>query len=306
MFLLLLVSESTSFMYKIGHSAHSNPSDEKDSWFNFSYSMIFLIQCAFRIGILMLVDTSSFRTFIDTQLLFTRSPFCIVLYGPTSTWKGDRRRLRYDHRNWTGNHPKCSLFKAECWSSVTLVKSYNQSHKFWCIDFCLCTLIEVPNLFLLTFNDLTGLDRAWWFCHHVNTFYLKCSMVQVDNPERRVTDLERRVTTRKAWWLLGKSSTPANICCWLYSILDKIFWTLILLEPTPTLRYVRIKWSILTNGWGANKSLANPHSVVRIYCLIQSSGNSGWSVFSAITLSLLFFLQILMNLNLVHQVQLHQ
>ena len=110
MFLLLLVSESTSFMYKIGHSAHSNPSDEKDSWFNFSYSMIFLIQCAFRIGILMLVDTSSFRTFIDTQLVFTRSPFCIVLYGPTSTWKGDRRRLRYDHRKWTGNHPKCCSF----------------------------------------------------------------------------------------------------------------------------------------------------------------------------------------------------
>ena len=31
---------------------------------------------------------------------------------------------------------------------------------------------EVPNLFLQIFNDLTGLDRAWWFCHHVNTFYI--------------------------------------------------------------------------------------------------------------------------------------
>ena len=34
-----------------------------------------------------------------------------------------------------------------------------------------CLSGEVPNLFVQTFNDLTGLDRAWWFCHHVNTLY---------------------------------------------------------------------------------------------------------------------------------------
>ena len=26
--------------------------------------------------------------------------------------------------------------------------------------------------FLKTTHDLTGLDRAWWFCHHVNSFYI--------------------------------------------------------------------------------------------------------------------------------------
>ena len=31
--------------------------------------------------------------------------------------------------------------------------------------------VRCQNLFLKTFNDLTGLDRAWWFCHHVNHLY---------------------------------------------------------------------------------------------------------------------------------------
>ena len=31
----------------------------------------------------------------------------------------------------------------------------------------------------LTINDLTGLDRAWWFFHHVNTFYIGKPIVQV-------------------------------------------------------------------------------------------------------------------------------
>ena len=35
------------------------------------------------------------------------------------------------------------LCKAECWAPITLVESYNQSHKFWCIDVCLSTLISV-------------------------------------------------------------------------------------------------------------------------------------------------------------------
>ena len=38
-----------------------------------------------------------------------------------------------------------------------------------------------------TFNDLTGLDRAWWFCHHINTLYIflktrqiqKCVLLEI-------------------------------------------------------------------------------------------------------------------------------
>ena len=40
---------------------------------------------------------------------------------------------------WAGG----CLYKAECSGPVTLVKSYNQSHKFWCMDFCLSALVSV-------------------------------------------------------------------------------------------------------------------------------------------------------------------
>ena len=35
------------------------------------------------------------------------------------------------------------LCKAECWGLVTHVESYNQSHKFWCIGSCQCTLCSL-------------------------------------------------------------------------------------------------------------------------------------------------------------------
>ena len=33
-------------------------------------------------------------------------------------------------------------------------------------------LVRCQTSFLKTTHDLTGLDTAWWFCHHVNSFYI--------------------------------------------------------------------------------------------------------------------------------------
>ena len=32
--------------------------------------------------------------------------------------------------------------------------------------------VRCQTSFLKTTHDLTGLDRAWWFFHHVNSFYI--------------------------------------------------------------------------------------------------------------------------------------
>ena len=48
-----------------------------------------------------------------------------------------------------------------------------------------CLSGEVPNLFLQTFNDLTGLDRAWWFCHHVNPLYIVHDEIR-DNDNHKI------------------------------------------------------------------------------------------------------------------------
>ena len=32
--------------------------------------------------------------------------------------------------------------------------------------------VKCQTSFLNEFHDLKGLDRAWWFCHHVITFFL--------------------------------------------------------------------------------------------------------------------------------------
>ena len=36
----------------------------------------------------------------------------------------------------------------------------------------------LTNLFFKTYHDLTGLDRAWWFCHHVKTLYILAAFFQ--------------------------------------------------------------------------------------------------------------------------------
>ena len=57
----------------------------------------------------------------------------------------------------------------------------------------------MPNLFLKTFNDLTGLDRAWWFCHHVNHLYISSTptgaIVQkaVKDPMKKMRECGRLV-----------------------------------------------------------------------------------------------------------------
>ena len=100
----------------------------------------------------------------------------------------------------------------------------------------------MPNLFLKTFNDLTGLDRAWWFCHHVNHLYYILVLEKLKSfsltggltLEVSVENFEARVTPTFTKKLLKWSAIPFGQVTSIPSSVTSLFTLVVVFLPFGT------------------------------------------------------------------------